>query len=265
MIHDIGADLATQLSANNCPFPVVDGPEFRPTTTFARERVVIEHDMHAGDSFGPRRRADRNPRTRMTRLTGVKVTIYAQAPNKGAMYWEHIYRAEHVLDMVLIAIDVIAKERQNLVVFKSGKFVIPDDLAKSETPGGAVYELLFTFDRGVADRTWTGAALPTTVVSPAMLNAPALTFSALAHTITRDSGSFLSDGFAVGNTVIVASTSSNNGTFGPITVLTDTVMTFAAGLANEGPMSGATMTGNGVVIQNTSDVSDNVGDSPETV
>jgi len=265
MIHDVGADLLTQLQANACPFPVIDGPEFRPTTTFARERIVIEQDMNGGDSFTSRRQADTNPRTWLTRNTGVKLTIYAQCPNKGALYWEHIYRAEHVLDMVLVALSIIAKERKNLVVFKSGKFVLPADLKESETPGGAVYELLFTFDRGVADRTWTGAVLPTTVVSPAMLNAPALTFSASAHTITRDSGSFLSDGFQVGNTVLIAGSASNNGTKGPITILTDNVMTFGSGLTNEGPVSGVTMTGNGVVIQNSSGVSDDVGNTPETV
>ena len=86
----------------------------------------------------------------MTRNVGVKATIYAQCPSKGAFYWEHVRRAEHVLDMVLVALDIVAKKRANLVVFKSGKFVYPDDFKQGETPGGAVYELYLTFDRGVA-------------------------------------------------------------------------------------------------------------------
>lgn len=168
MIHDIGVEVAAHIAANGCPFPVIDGPEVRGTNTFSRERVVIEHDP-AGDSFLPRHQTDRNPRTRLTRVVGDKITIYAQCPNKGANYWEHIYRAEHVLDMVLIALDVVAKKRANLFVPRSGKFVLPDDLKPSETPGGAVYELLFTFDRGVAHRTWAGGILPTaeiTAVAP---------------------------------------------------------------------------------------------------
>lgn len=165
MLHEIGVQLEAALVAKGLSFKVYDGPEIRKTATFARERVVIEHDMQAGDTFGSRHRADTNPRTRMTRAIGTKLTIYAQHPAPGSSYWEHKRRAEHVLDLVLIALDVIAKERANIFAPKSGKFVFPDDLKASETPGGAVYELFFTFDRGVADRKWDGTAQPTTVVS----------------------------------------------------------------------------------------------------
>ena len=164
MIHDIGCAVAAQIKSKGCPFEVVDGPEFRKTNTFARERIVIEQDP-AGDSFTARHQADKNPRTRLTRNTGIKLTIYAQEPSKGANYFEHRERAEHVLDMVLCAIDIVRTESKNLVVFKSGKFIYPEDLQTSETPGGAIYELLFTFDRGVADRTWAGAGLPTATIS----------------------------------------------------------------------------------------------------
>lgn len=165
MLHEIGVQLQAALNAKSCSFRVVDGPEIRKTTTFARERIVLEHDMSAGDTFAPRHRADVNPRTRMVRNMGAKLTIYAQHPAPGSAYWEHKRRAEHVLDLTLIALDVIAKERQNIFAPKSGKFVFPDDLEKSETPGGAVYEFFFTFDRGVADRKWDGTALPTAVIS----------------------------------------------------------------------------------------------------
>lgn len=164
MIHEVGVDLGTQLAGQGCPFIVIDGPEFRKTSTFARERIVIEHDP-AGDAFIPPRIASPNPRVTYTRLTGVKITIYAQCPSKGAFYFEHIRRAELVLDMVLVALYKIAKIRANVVAFKSGKFVQPDDFKEGETPGGAVYELLFTFDRGVADRTWAGASLPTATIT----------------------------------------------------------------------------------------------------
>lgn len=71
-----------------------------------------------------------------------------------------------------------------------------------------------------------------------------LTFSAASHTVTLSSGSFLALAFAVGQNVTASGTSSNNGALGPILALTPTVMTFAAGLVNEGPdTSGATLTG----------------------
>lgn len=159
MIHEIGVQLGQTLSSKGLGIPVVDGPERRPTTTFARERVVIERSGE--DGYESRHLADKNPRTRMTRLIACKVTIYAQEPNKGAAEWEHFRRAEQMLDMVLIALDQIAKARQNLFKPKSGKFVVPDDMKHGETMGGAVYELQFTFDRGVADRNWNGSIQPT--------------------------------------------------------------------------------------------------------
>jgi hypothetical protein len=65
---------------------------------------------------------------------------------------------------------------------------------------------------------------------------PNLTFSASAHTITRDTGSWITDGFAIGDPVTVSGSTSNDG-IRTITGLTDTVMTFGSGLANEGPRS----------------------------
>lgn len=75
----------------------------------------------------------------------------------------------------------------------------------------------------------------------------ALTFVASGFTVTRsgNTGSWLSDGFSVGDNVTFAGTASNNFT-ATITVLTATVMTFAATVVNEGPVasSGVTVTKN---------------------
>lgn len=72
-------------------------------------------------------------------------------------------------------------------------------------------------------------------VGVAMVGAPSITFDNVAHTITRGAGSFITDGMAVGDMVTVAGSTLNNGVLGPITVLTATVMTFAAGVVAEGP------------------------------
>lgn len=80
MIHEIAVQLGAALGAKGCPLGayVIDGPEHRNTTTFARERIVFEHDPDGGDSFEQRKQADTNPRTLLTRFVGVKITIYAQ-------------------------------------------------------------------------------------------------------------------------------------------------------------------------------------------
>jgi hypothetical protein len=61
---------------------------------------------------------------------------------------------------------------------------------------------------------------------------PTLTFAASGHTVTRNRGSWLDDGFRVGESVTFAGTASNNIT-ATITALTATVMTFASGVTNE--------------------------------
>jgi hypothetical protein len=74
-----------------------------------------------------------------------------------------------------------------------------------------------------------------------------LTFAASTHTVTRSAGSWISDGFAVGQVVTITGTTSNNVTKA-ITVLTDTVMTFAAGLVNEGPTSAGVVVGSAGLV-----------------
>jgi hypothetical protein len=69
----------------------------------------------------------------------------------------------------------------------------------------------------------------------AMVGGPSITFDGVGHTITRASGSFLTDGMAIGDMVTVSGSTLNNGVLGPISNLTATVMTFAGGVVSEGP------------------------------
>lgn len=79
-----------------------------------------------------------------------------------------------------------------------------------------------------------------------MTGQPTLTFlevGASGDTITRGSGSWIADGFAVGDVVTVAGSASNNVT-GPIASLSATVLTFGTtDLANEGPVGNCTVVG----------------------
>lgn len=61
---------------------------------------------------------------------------------------------------------------------------------------------------------------------------PTLTFTAAGNTLARNRGSWLDDGFRVGDSVVISGTASNNATR-TITALTATVMTFASGVVNE--------------------------------
>ncbi len=76
------------------------------------------------------------------------------------------------------------------------------------------------------------------ITSATVTGSPGLVFAASGFTITRSAGSFLTEGFAVGQTVTLSGTADNNGNIGPISALSATVMTFASGIANETIASG---------------------------
>lgn len=82
-------------------------------------------------------------------------------------------------------------------------------------------------------------------VRKVMTGTPTLTFAEVGgtgDTITRSTGSFISDGFAVGDTITVTGSSSNNVT-GSIASLTATVITLGTtDLAAEGPVSNCSIT-----------------------
>lgn len=162
MLHEIGTEVAAYLVAQGCPFRVVDGPEPTTTTTFARERVVFEYD--GNDSFGHVRSQRPNPNVRLLRQCAAKLTIYAQCPSSAATTWEHRNRAEHVLDLVLVALDKALHVRRNGYQIKSGRFIVPVDLQGSPVIGGAAYELAFEFERAIETQTFAGAFLPESTV-----------------------------------------------------------------------------------------------------
>lgn len=158
MIHEIARELETALRAKKCPIRVVDRDEGARLP--ARERIVIEHDDAAGDSFSAPRSVFKNPKHDYLRTIGVKATIFAWAPQTGATEFEHRNRAEQILDVVLNAMRLVSRQRKNFFEPKSGGFVPFADTEKSDRRIGAVYELKFTFDRAVERRDWAGAARP---------------------------------------------------------------------------------------------------------
>lgn len=95
----------------------------------------------------------------------------------------------------------------------------------------------------VRDRLPLGAK---SKITKRMAGSPTLTFAEVGgtgDTITRSAGSWITDGFAVGDTVTVAGSASNNVT-GAITALSATVLALdATDLAVEGPVSNCTVTG----------------------
>lgn len=84
-------------------------------------------------------------------------------------------------------------------------------------------------ERYVYARTSVPDRLPLAVNSQVVVTdqaAGSCTFA--ATTITRTTGSWITDGFAVGDMVTLSGTAANSGTFGPITTLTATVLTVSS-------------------------------------
>jgi hypothetical protein len=145
MLHELGKELEDALVLKGCPFKVLDREDFKPLSH--RNVIVIEHD--GADSFGSAKSQSVNAKRYYTRTVGAKLTIYAQSPKAGANEFEHRRRAEHALDLALVALRDVCNTRKFLPEIGRGQFIPLADLAGSDVQSGAVYELAFTFDRAV--------------------------------------------------------------------------------------------------------------------
>jgi len=171
MIFEISRQLESAIAAKRCPLPVIFGKEATTTTTFARERVVVEYDPDARDAFGPPIAARTSSKVRFVRSIPIKITIYAQAVTTGALPFEHIRRADRVVDVVAVALDDIVRSRGNFFTIVDGGYAIPDDLSASETIGGCVYQLRCRVDRGITDINFDGSSTGTfTIVKGSISN-----------------------------------------------------------------------------------------------
>jgi hypothetical protein len=157
-LREIARAVDAALAARSVPVRCVAGPEKTGTTTYARERVVIEHD--GGDTFGPPRSQKLNPRALFNRSVGAAVRIYARSPVAGADVLDHRGRCEEILDHVAHALDaVIRGQRKSTWTANGGDFEDLPDLAASDARAGALYVLRISYDRAVLNVAWsTGAA-----------------------------------------------------------------------------------------------------------
>jgi hypothetical protein len=163
VIHDIARALQAKLRSKGfASAEVKDGAETTQAASWGRERLVLEHD--GADRFGAAKKGQHwNPSQLRVRQVSAKLTIYAQSPKAGALPFEHIQRAEKILDLALVAFDEIAAATSPPPVYNvwsptSGRFLTPPALEGTERQGGAVYELTLAFERGVFDRDFAGDA-----------------------------------------------------------------------------------------------------------
>jgi hypothetical protein len=159
-LHAVGVALQAYLREQGCPLDVIDGPEATTTTTWGRERIVIEYDDSGKDSFSGPRGLHVNAKHRKTAIDACKLTIYARSARGGAAEFEHRARAKLIRETVIAGLDYVAAVNKNRWEPTSGAIITPADLAKTEQQGGAVYELLFTYELPIRVVSFVGEAQP---------------------------------------------------------------------------------------------------------
>lgn len=248
MIHDIGVALQAELrDLGYLSATVIDGPETTAQAGRGRERIVIEHDLGA-DTFSHARSQRPNPVHRATRGVATVLTVYAQSPKPAAQDFEHRRRAEHIVDLIIVALGNVAAATSpifNVWEPKGGGFVIHADLEGSPRWGGAVYDLRVEFSRAIKVQNWNREIADECVFAHVeMTGNPNLTFTAADDTIARSAGSWITDGFAVGQTVRVVGSASNDIT-ATATAVSASDLAVDASLSDEGPVADCTVTAGG--------------------
>lgn len=154
MIHEVFVLLRTSLKAKGVPCDIIYGPPQVPLKV-GDTRIEFFRDYATGDSLDAPRGVHRNPRMVRRRLVAVCVRIFARSTKKGAQRHDHEDLADQLADMALVALHDIAREQRiPLQVQRAG-------FAQDETTdgwAGVVYELRFSVERGVFDRTFQGDA-----------------------------------------------------------------------------------------------------------
>lgn len=171
MIRDVVKAIEAQLRAHGCPIPVVTGAEPHGPNTGGRERIVIEYDYDASDSFAGPRGHGVNPKFVCSCTDALKATIYAQSGRSGALLSEHETRAKQIRAQLLTALDEgVRGELKLLWSPTGGRFVRPADLEASAKLPGAAYELTFTVESGSPrGLTWKGEANPEVEIGPGFI------------------------------------------------------------------------------------------------
>ena len=173
MIQKIREELAAYLAARAVPVTVeMNEPAggTKAQVTFGRSRITLEEADGLADSFESARAQRLANQVRFSRVQAWVLRIYAKSGRTGALDLEHKRLANDILDFVLAGLSEIAATRLNRFAPQRGGFVRLPDLAESERPGGAVYELALTFDRGVAEAvTWSSHDEPSVTLTAGQL------------------------------------------------------------------------------------------------
>jgi hypothetical protein len=188
-----------------------------------------------------------NPRSYATRMLGARARLFAKDNSIGARVEDHDVVTQLLADMVIVGLYKIAKQNKLALRFGASGFVdvVSLDFANLSTWPGRVYDIAFSLARGTLDTTWTWskrteATLADSADYPGIATRSSvsmfgsedenpcaphqrgpLNFSASAGTVSRSVGDWSDLALSPGDSIVVAGSASNDGTFTVLSVNVD--------------------------------------------
>ena len=156
MLYDAMQIVETELESRGCPMPIIYGPERSQDVSLVRSRIVFERPRESGDEVSPPRQMQKNPPRRAERGLACVCRVFAHSTLDGARVQDHEALADQTIDLVVVALQIAAARLSTTMRIGAGGFVDYD--VETMTAPGVVYELEFTIQRGVFDRTWADEA-----------------------------------------------------------------------------------------------------------
>lgn len=176
MIYDVSREVEDKLRAQKYPVRVYYGPE-RAHREPALGGVIIFERAPASESIVSPKGQQANPRKVATRQTQGRVRVYAKNTSAGARINEHEALCDYVVDAVIVAVEeTITEAKMGVLSWGEARYLSPAELhaearerqtAENRTQSypleqwpGVVYQLAFSFERGVMKQDWLHAARP---------------------------------------------------------------------------------------------------------
>lgn len=160
MLYALARIAETELQLRGCPVRVMYGPERMQDTALTDTRIVFQRSRRARDRISSPSSSKLNPSRRAERELDALVQVIARSSLDGAQLHDHEELADQIVDMLIVVLQIAAARSKTTVALNGGSFLSTQALALEgmESWPGVVYELTFSVQRGVFDRSWAGDA-----------------------------------------------------------------------------------------------------------
>jgi hypothetical protein len=151
MSSPLATQLKAALKAQGFPYELREGPQRLSYGPRASNHIELRRDRTGGDSLGPGKGRNQNPKWLYTRGVGYVLRAIVASTKDGASSWDHECLCDVVIDQLIQAIDTAIRGMGKTWEFLSGRFLTAAELEQIElqTWPGVVYDLTFEMGRSV--------------------------------------------------------------------------------------------------------------------